>query len=184
MLVTKNRRVYIDHVELEYIPLNTSATQRQSVKVETWMEPGETRPIEFPEVARQATARVYAKADEKAGYGNIVLTLIKAKVLDNADSPYADAVASAKAMLRAVDNNDIPSIRAMATRMHDGLACRNAPRHGPCRRSMPVVAQPRPQPSVTTSRQRPLRHRVLRTTPNCSRSKICLPEMKGRGGKV
>ena len=116
MLVTKNRRVYIDHVEIEYVPMNTSTTQKQEVKVEAWMEPGETRPIEFQEVARQATARVYAKADEKAGYGNIVLTLIKARVVDNADSPYADAVSSAKAAMRAVDNSDIPSIRSMAAR--------------------------------------------------------------------
>lgn len=122
MLVTKNRRVYIDHVEIEYVPINTSTTQRQDVKVEAWMEPGETRPVEFKEVARQATARVYAKADEKAGYGNIVLTLVKARVVDNADSPYADAVSSAKAAMRAVDNSDIPSIRSMATRMHDDLA--------------------------------------------------------------
>lgn len=122
MLVTKNRRVYIDHVELEYVTMSSSAPQPQSIKVEAWMEPGETRNIDFPEVARQGSARVLAKADDKAGYSNIVLTLLTARVVDNADSPYADAVASAKAMLRAIDNNDIPSIRAMATRMHDRLS--------------------------------------------------------------
>lgn len=121
LVLLKNRRVYIDHVELEYIPMTSSATQRQSTKVETWMEPGETRNIEFPEVARQVTARVFAKADEKAGYGNVNLTLIRARVVDNADSPYADAVASARAMMRAIDNGDIPSIRSMASRMHADL---------------------------------------------------------------
>ncbi len=121
LLVTKNRRVFIDHVELEYIPMNSSTTQRQTIKVEAWMEPGQTKSIDFPGVARQATARVFAKADEKAGYGNIVLTLITARVVDNADSPYADAVASAKAMMRAIDNSDIPSIRSMAARMHADL---------------------------------------------------------------
>ena len=121
MLVTKNRRVFIDHVDLEYIPMTSSTTLRQSTKVEAWMEPGETRSVEFPEVARQVTARVFAKADEKAGYGNVVLTLIKARVVDNADSPYADAVATARAMMRAIDNGDIPSIRSMAARMHADL---------------------------------------------------------------
>jgi hypothetical protein len=152
MLVTKNRRLFIDHVELEYIPLTTPETRTQSVKVETWLEPGETRPFELPEVARQATARVYAKADEKAGYGNIVLTLIKAKVLDNYDSPYSDAVASAKAMLRAVDNNDIPSIRAMATRMHDGLASKLP---APATRSVEVVAPPVVASTATTPAMTP-----------------------------
>ena len=34
---------------------------------------------------------------------------------------YADAVASARAMMRAIDNGDIPSIRSMAARMHADL---------------------------------------------------------------
>ncbi len=140
MLVARNRRVFIDHVELEFVPMTSSATQRQSTKVEAWMEPGETRNVDFPEVARQVTARVFAKADEKAGYGNIVLTLIKARVVDNADSPYADAVASAKAMTRAIDNGDIPSIRSMASRMHADLETRMpAPAATP-----PSVAPPTP----------------------------------------
>ena len=126
MLVTRNRRVYIDHVEIEFIPMTSSATQRQTVKVEAWMEPGETKNVDFPEVARQVTARVFAKADEKAGYSNIVLTLLKARVVDNADSPYADAVATARATIRAVDNSDIPSIRSMAARMRADLEAKGA----------------------------------------------------------
>jgi hypothetical protein len=122
MLVTKNRRVFIDHVDVEYIPMANSSTKTQTVKVGEWLEPGQSRPVDFAEVARQATVRVYAKGDPAAGYGNIDLTLVQAKIVDNADSPYADAVASAKAIQRAVDNNDVPSIRAMATRMHDDLA--------------------------------------------------------------
>jgi hypothetical protein len=121
MLVTKNRRVFVDHVDLEYVPIASSAAQRQTVKVEAWLEPGEVKPIDFPEVARQGVARVSAKADPAAGYGNFVLTLVQAKVIDNADSPYADAVASAKAIIRAVDNNDIKSIRAMAARLYGDL---------------------------------------------------------------
>ncbi|HEV8660145.1 MAG TPA: hypothetical protein VGS96_16185 [Thermoanaerobaculia bacterium] len=121
MLVTKNRRVFVDHIDLEFVPISSSAAQRQTVKVEAWVEPGEVKPIDFPEVARQGVARVSAKADPGAGYGNFVLTLIHAKVVDNADSPYADAVASAKAIIRAVDNNDTKSIRAMADRMHGDL---------------------------------------------------------------
>ena len=144
MLVTRNRRVFIDHVELEYVPMISSATQRQSTKVEAWMEPGETRNVDFPEVARQVTVRVFAKADEKAGYGNIVLTLIKARVVDNADSPYADAVASARAMTRAIDNGDIPSIRSMASRMHADLEIKAAV---PAVQTVDVVAPRPPQPT-------------------------------------
>ena len=121
LLVTKNRRIFIDHVDLEYVSANSSAAQRQTVKVEAWLEPGEVKPVDFPEVARQGAARIVAKADPKAGYGNFVLTLIQAKVIDNADSPYADAVSTAKAIIRAVDNNDVKSIRSMAARLHGDL---------------------------------------------------------------
>jgi hypothetical protein len=142
LIVTKNRRVNIDRVEIEYIPMGTSSTKILPIKIEAWLEPGEVRPVDFPEVARQATVRVYAKADPKAGYGNIDMTLIKAKVVDNSDSPYADAVASAKAILRAVDNADIPSIRAMAMRMYEDLASKTS-------------APPQPVPAATTVEVRP-----------------------------
>lgn len=148
MLVTKNRRVYVDHVELEYISVNSPGTQRHEVKIGAWLEPGESRPIDFPEVGRQGTARVFARSDAAAGYGNMVLTLIHAKVVDNADSPYADAVASAKAIIRAIDNADIPSIRSMAARMHDSLektprAASSAPQ------SVVDVVATRPVPQAT-----------------------------------
>ncbi|MBK5259441.1 MAG: hypothetical protein JJE51_07590 [Thermoanaerobaculia bacterium] len=139
MMVTRNRRVWIDRVELELIPENSSATRTQVFKIETWLEPGASTPIDFPIVARQATARVFARADKDAGYGNVVLTLIQAKIVDNVDSPYATAVASAKALLRAIDNEEVPSIRAMATRLHDTLVGAGAAPVGVA--SAPAVAQ-------------------------------------------
>src|ERR1044072_45017 len=80
-------------------------------------EAGETRNIDIPDIGRQVTARVYSRAAKDGGYGNIVLTLIEAKVFDNPDSPYADAVSSAKAIVKALDHSDVPSIRSMAVRM-------------------------------------------------------------------
>jgi hypothetical protein len=52
---------------------------------------------------------------------------VQARIVDNADSPYADAVASAKAMLRAIDGGEVPSIRAMASRVRDRLGVTEAP---------------------------------------------------------
>ncbi len=151
MLVRQNKRVFIDHVDIEYIPMNNSASQSTTVKVGEWFEPGQSRPVEFPEVARQATVKVYAKGDP-GGYGNVDLTLVNAKIIDKADSPYADAVASAKAIDRAIDNYDIPSIRAMAQRMRDDLT----PKVAPVVESVPVKppVQPppaQPQPVVATA---------------------------------
>jgi len=123
LLVTKNRKIYLDHVEIESIPVERGAAEKtQNVKMDAWLEAGQSRSIDFDAIAKNATVRVYAHADKAAGYGNIVLSLIEARVIDNADSPYADAVASAKAILRGLDHDDVASIRAMAKRMYKDLA--------------------------------------------------------------
>ena len=96
MLVTKNRRVYIDHVEIDYIPEKGNSPKLQRVNINAWIEPGDTKTVDFDDVAKQATVRVFARADKVSGYGNIVLSLIQARVFDHPDSPYADAVAAKK----------------------------------------------------------------------------------------
>jgi hypothetical protein len=120
MLVTRNRHVFIEKIEIEYLPEGASSSKVQTLDVNGWIEPGTSRNVDLDQIARQATARVYVHADPE-GYGNITLALLEAKIFDNPDSPYADAVSSAKAMLRGIDNNDIPSIRAMAQRLASDL---------------------------------------------------------------
>lgn len=131
LLVVKNRPVQIERVDVEYIPSGSTISKLHSVPVNLALAPGQNHPIDLPDIARQATVRVIAKADEKTGYGNIGVALVQARIVDNADSPYADAVASAKAALRALDNNDIPSIRAMAARLRDSLGVRAAAASAP-----------------------------------------------------
>ncbi|HEV7922482.1 MAG TPA: hypothetical protein VGR02_16995 [Thermoanaerobaculia bacterium] len=121
MLVTKNRHIWIDRIDVEYIPLGDKTTKVHSVKVESWLEPGDAKPFDFPDIARQVTARVYVRGDSDKGYGNVDLTLVAAKVFDDPASPYADAVSSAKAIQRALDRGDIPSIRSMASRIAQTL---------------------------------------------------------------
>jgi len=120
MLVTHNRHVFIEKIEIEYLPEGASSSKVQTLDVNGWIEPGTSRNVDLEQIARQATARVYVHADPE-GYGNIELALLEAKIFDNPDSPYADAVNSAKAIVRGVENNDIPSIRAMAQRLAGDL---------------------------------------------------------------
>ena len=121
LLVRRNRPVWIERVDLDYLPERGSQSARQSIEIKQWLKPGEFRPVDLPEIARQATVRVVATVEEKSGYGNVEISLIKARIVDNADSPYGDAVASAKAIQRGLENNDVPSIRAMAQRLRHGL---------------------------------------------------------------
>ena len=149
LLVTKNRPVYLDRVELEYVPQRSKETRRQTIPIETWLEPGQTRLVDFPDVARQATARVFARATAADGYGNLEITLVEARIVDNADSPYADAVATLKAIQRAIDARDVPSLRAMAARLRDSLG---GPPRGvepqPATRTIDVVAAPALDPAL------------------------------------
>lgn len=138
LVVTKNRRVWIERAEIDYIPEVGTGTKTHTQRIEAWLEPGSNRVIDLPEIGRQATARVFARGEE-AGYGNLVLTLVQARIVDDPDSPYADAVASAKAMLRALDNSDVPSLRAMATRVRDSLQV-SAVGATPSRATLQVVA--------------------------------------------
>jgi hypothetical protein len=120
LVVRKNLPIWIERVDIEMVPENKSQTDRQSIDVKAWLQPGEIKPVDLPSVARQATIHVIAAADPK-GYGNLDLSLVQARIVDNADSPYVNAVSSAKAIQRALDNGDIPSLRAMAQRMRDSL---------------------------------------------------------------
>jgi hypothetical protein len=139
LLVRKNLPLWVERVDIEMVPQARNQTDRSSVEVKAWMQPGEIKPIDLPDVARQATIRVIGTADEK-GYSNLDVVLVQARIVDNADSPYANAVASAKAIQRALENNDIPSIRAMAGRLRDQMGA--PPR---------VVAAPPSQSTVTVT---------------------------------
>lgn len=116
MLVTRNKHVFIERIEIEYLAEGASSSKVQTLDVNGWLEPGTSRNVDLEQIARQATARVIVHADPD-GYGNVDLALLEAKIFDNPDSPYADAVSSAKAIVRGVENADIPSIRAMAQRL-------------------------------------------------------------------
>jgi hypothetical protein len=117
LVVRHNTPVFVDRIEIEYMPQGTSVMKTQVVKIGAWLEPGAVKPVELDEIGRQATVRVFARADKAKGYGNIGIVLLQAKVVDNSDSPYADAVDSEKAILRALDHNDTSSIRSMAQRI-------------------------------------------------------------------
>lgn len=158
LLVRRNSPVWIERVDLDYIAERGSQSERQSIEIKQWLQPGEFRPVDLPVVARRATVNVIAMVEEKGGYGNVNVSLVKARIVDNADSPYADAVASAKAVQRALDNGDVASIRAMAQRMRSSaggsmtVVARAA--------EVPVVAPPQVQVQPQAQAQPEMRNEL------------------------
>jgi len=125
MMVAKNHHIYIDRIEIETLPQTSSEKKFQTVKIDAWLEPGTAKTIDLGDIGKQATARVYAHA-EAGGYANVTLTFIEARIFDEPSSPYADAVESAKAILKAIDHADKSSIRAMAQRISTSFAAASA----------------------------------------------------------
>ncbi len=119
-LVRRNRPVWIERVDVDFVPEGSTQLQQQSFEVKAWLQPGSSQPFDLRAIAKQATVRVIATAEEK-GYANVDVSLVQARIVDASDSPYAEAVASAKAILRALDNGDIQSTRVSARRMRAAL---------------------------------------------------------------
>lgn len=121
MVVRRNNPVWVERIDVDFIGEGSTTTQQRSFDVKSWLQPGEVRPIDLPVIARQVTAKVIATADPKHGYGNVDIALVQARIVDNANSPYAEAVTSAKAVLRALEGGQVPALRTAAQRMRDAL---------------------------------------------------------------
>ena len=126
MVIRRNRPVWVERVDVDYVPQGSTQSKQQSFEVKAWLQPGETRSIELPDIARQATVRTIITADPESGYGNVEIALVQARIVDNAMSPYAEAVAAAKVALRAVEGNDATQLRGAAVRMRDALGGRGS----------------------------------------------------------
>jgi hypothetical protein len=141
LLVRKNRPVWIERIDVDYVAEGTTRTEQQSFEVKAWLQPGEVRPFDVPAIAKQATAKLIATAEEKGGYANVDVALVQARIVDAAESPYAEAVASAKAIQRALDNNDIASMRASARRMRTSLGAVRSSTTTPAIAPRPAVSE-------------------------------------------
>lgn len=116
MLVLGNRHVYVDRVELSYLPIGREAAVAASVDVKAWLEPGEERIIDVPQIARQATATVWASTDpgEK---GSLDVAVYRATLVDNPDSPFATVVRRIGVLDDAVRERDYRKLRNVADEM-------------------------------------------------------------------
>ncbi|HEY5610901.1 MAG TPA: hypothetical protein VIL97_06830, partial [Thermoanaerobaculia bacterium] len=77
--------------------------------------------------ARDARAIVHAKIDEKrGGPASVDLVFVQAKLVDNVDSPYLEAVQNTLLLERAIDERNASSIRSLTAAVAKSLAARGA----------------------------------------------------------
>jgi hypothetical protein len=142
MLVARNHRVFVDRVEITYVPLGGVET-RGNFPVGEWIEPGNQRPLDLPSIARSATAVVWARTDNADGTGSIDVSLLEAALVDDSASPFAAVVRDAKEIVKSVEKNDASATRRQAASVAAALESRLQPRAAvatlPCVESAPAV---------------------------------------------
>jgi hypothetical protein len=126
LMVRPNRPVWIERIDVDYVGEGSAQSRQSSIPVGVWLQPGELKPVDLPTITRQATVRVIATADPKAGYSNIDVALAQARIVDSARSPYAAAMTQAKALLAAVEDRDVELIRTTAQRLRMALGAETA----------------------------------------------------------
>jgi hypothetical protein len=113
MLLLSNRHIYVDRVDLTYLPIGREAAVAESIDVKTWLEPGEERIIEVPQIAREAKARIWVSTDPGEG-GSVDLAVYRATLVDNPDSPFATVVRRVAVFEDAVRERDYRKLRNVA----------------------------------------------------------------------
>jgi hypothetical protein len=151
LLLRKNNAVWVERLDVDMVA-GPNQLQRQSFDVKAWLQPGDVRPIDLPVIARQVTVKVIATADEKNGYGNVDVALVQARIVDLANSPYAEAVTAAKAALRALENGEVAALRSASQRMRDVLNVRRGEAMLTATPASSVIDVVRPLPDDGASR--------------------------------
>ncbi len=124
LVVAKNRRVFIDRVELEFTPMGGSP-RKQTIPAGVWLEPGESKGFDLPEISRKAHAVVFSRVDRAdGGTASIEVSLLKAKLADNPDSPYLTFVHTAKKVRTAIEGETAPQIKITAEKFASELEAR------------------------------------------------------------
>jgi hypothetical protein len=113
-VVRKNQRVFIDRIDLDISPVEDMPSRVQTVEVDEWLAPGQSREVELPEIARVARVTVLANTEAKAGPASLELTFVQAKLADNPASPWSRPVENLKLFLQALDRGDRGNMRTTA----------------------------------------------------------------------
>ncbi|MGA7614547.1 MAG: hypothetical protein WBX15_05135 [Thermoanaerobaculia bacterium] len=114
LLFIHNRRTWLDHVELEYTPVG-GEKRVQTIQIGVWLGAGETKSIPFPAVAAHAKATTYARVEKgSGGPSTLVLSLVRAELVDEPSSPFYEDVQTTKMLDHAIDRGDAAAIRSLS----------------------------------------------------------------------
>lgn len=113
MLLLRNPRVWVDRVDVTYVPIGGSAALADTVEIKAWLDPGDERVVDVPRIARSATATVWVRT-EVGKKASIDLALYEPSLVDDPNSPFATAVRRFQSLGDAVRDRDYRKVRNVA----------------------------------------------------------------------
>lgn len=103
-----NDRVWVDRIETRYTPIG-GAPAAVTVAVNAWFDSGSERVWDLPVVASEAEATVFVRPESERSL--VVLTLSRASLVDNPDSPWFEVVRRVKSTQDAIREGDYRTVR-------------------------------------------------------------------------
>lgn len=90
-LISANNRIYVRNVFVDSTSFDGKTTHHE-IAVDAWVNPGDSNGVALPEIGRsvKATAELGVETGEKRGVAEV--SLVQAKLVDDASSPYYPAV--------------------------------------------------------------------------------------------
>lgn len=111
LLVRRNNHVWAERVEVSWTPVG-SATPRSTVfAIQAWMEPGDERTIDLPEIGKDVKITIYGRADAEQGVANLEVKVLRPTLVDDAASPFATVVRRVKTLQDASKEGDYRKVR-------------------------------------------------------------------------
>ncbi|HVR42271.1 MAG TPA: hypothetical protein VMS56_02400 [Thermoanaerobaculia bacterium] len=112
-LLFRNTRIYVDRVDVTYVPVDGSGAQSERFDVKAWLDTGEERVLDLQWIAREATATLFVRAEpgEKAA---VELTTYRATLVDDPASPFATVVRRFQSFGDAIRESDYRRVRNVA----------------------------------------------------------------------
>jgi hypothetical protein len=156
MLVARNRRIWIERIELDYVPVG-GLRSTHTFPVESWIAPDGRLTFEFPQIAVKSTARIFARTDPAdAGAATLEMILLEPRLVDQLESPFYDDVQLVKSLLRHTERNDQPAIQRTTEELMTRLAARSGQERSPDR-----AGETAPEPTRRASLQPSIDERAL-----------------------
>lgn len=111
LLVRRNNHFWAERVEVSWTPVGSAAPRSTVFAIQGWMEPGDERTIDFPEIGKDVKVTLYGRADAEQGVANVDVTVLRPTLVDDAGSPFATVVRRVKTLQDASKEGDYRKVR-------------------------------------------------------------------------